>query len=69
MPYFRTFLTQVSRVVGFIAVRLSIGMDGSVTAVESLCDTLVSDPADRQGPIGVDSDGRTVYDDGAEDIR
>ena len=61
---------DVSRVVGFLALRLSVsGVDGSVTAMESLCDTLVADPGDMQGPIGQDSEGNTVYDDGAEDIR
>ncbi|KAL1503967.1 hypothetical protein AB1Y20_010384 [Prymnesium parvum] len=60
----------VSRVVGFVAVRLGVkAEDGAVASLESLCDTLVADPADRQGPIGEDGEGGVVYDDGAEDIR
>lgn len=57
----------VSRVVGFIAIQLVVsGIDGTVRQVLSLCDTLVADPGDSQGPIGEDDEGNTVYDDGAE---
>lgn len=41
-------------------------MDGRIKSLESLCDTLVADPEDRQGPIGTDSEGNAVLDDGAE---
>lgn len=33
-------------------VRLRVGLNGRVDAVDAICDTLVADPADYQGPIG-----------------
>ena len=50
-------------------MRLSVSAAGAVESVEALCDTLVADPAERQGPIGEDEEGNPVYDDGSEDAR
>lgn len=61
--------SDVSSVTGFLAVRIEIARDGSVADIRALGDTLVADPSDNQGPLGVDEDGETVYDDACGDVR
>ena len=39
---------ELARVVGFLGVRVTVESDGSVAAVDALCDTLVADPAEQR---------------------
>jgi len=47
---------EVGRVVGFVALRLSVNSDGSVASVEALCDTLRSDNSEFTFPV-LDEEG------------
>ena len=60
---------EVGRVIGYLAVRLTVKPDGAVARVDALADTLVADPADVQGVIAEDDDGEPVYEDACADVR
>ena len=59
----------ISRVSGFIAVRLAIDTDGRVASADALCDTLVADPAEYRGVIAETDEGDDVYEDACADLR
>jgi hypothetical protein len=61
--------SEIGRVVGYLALRLDIAPDGTVDRIDAVCDTLQADPADYQGVIGEDSEGRPVMEDATADIR
>ena len=59
----------VSRVTGFLAARIEVNADGTVARVDALCDTLVADPAEYQGAIAEDDEGRDILEDACADVR
>jgi len=67
-PIIETLGGDIGRTLGYLAIQLDI-VDGSVTDVTAVADTLVADPEDFRGVIGVDGDGRDVYEDACSDVR
>jgi hypothetical protein len=61
--------SEIGRVIGFLSVRLTINPDGSVDAIDAVCDTLREDPADSSGVVGYDEEGREVVEDSTADVR
>mmetsp|Transcript_9081 Transcript_9081/g.13950 ORF Transcript_9081/g.13950 Transcript_9081/m.13950 type:complete len:296 (-) Transcript_9081:3259-4146(-) len=61
--------SEIGRVTGFLAVRLSILQDGTVVGMSAVCDTLREDPSDSVGVVGYDEEDREVIEDSAADIR
>ena len=61
--------SEIGRVIGFLSVRLTIDPDGSVGAIDAVCDTLREDPADVSGVVGYDEEGREVMEDSTADVR
>lgn len=61
---------DVGRVLGYLAIRLEISsIDGSVEQTYAVCDTLVADPLDYRGIIGVDLSGNVVTEDAPSDVK
>jgi hypothetical protein len=61
--------SEVSRVVGFLSVRIGVNADGNVSSLDALCDTLVADPAEHQGFVGEDMEGNAIIEDACADVR
>lgn len=60
---------EIGRVIGYLAVRMDVGTDGSVEDVRAVCDTLRADPEDFRGVIGYDEADRPVMEDAVADVR
>ena len=60
---------EIGRVVGYLAVRVEVDADGSVSNVLAVCDTLRADPEDFRGVIGYDEADRPVMEDAVADVR
>lgn len=60
---------EIGRVVGYLAVHMDVGTDGSVEDVRAVCDTLRADPEDFRGVIGYDESDRPVMEDAVADVR
>mmetsp|Transcript_67670 Transcript_67670/g.100316 ORF Transcript_67670/g.100316 Transcript_67670/m.100316 type:complete len:135 (+) Transcript_67670:3-407(+) len=60
---------EIGRVLGYLAIRINISPDGSVDSIQSVCDTLVADPADYRGVIGYDEDDNEVFEDACVDLK
>lgn len=61
--------TDIGRVIGYLAVRLDIEIDGAVSHVRATCDTIVADMDDFRGVIGYDEADRPIMEDAAADVR
>jgi hypothetical protein len=60
---------EVGRVMGYLAVRIQVDMDGEVQDVVSVCDTLQADWDDFRGIIGYDEEDRPIMEDAVSDVR
>eukprot|EP00535_Pseudo-nitzschia_heimii_P000951 CAMPEP_0197185660 /NCGR_PEP_ID=MMETSP1423-20130617/12385_1 /TAXON_ID=476441 /ORGANISM="Pseudo-nitzschia heimii, Strain UNC1101" /LENGTH=439 /DNA_ID=CAMNT_0042636785 /DNA_START=122 /DNA_END=1441 /DNA_ORIENTATION=+ len=60
---------EIGRVVGYLAARVEIDVDGCVDSVCAVCDTIQADVEDFRGIIGYDEADRPVMEDAAGDIR
>ena len=60
---------EIGRVIGYLAVRVEVDTDGSISNVFAVCDTLRPDPDDFRGVIGYDEADRPVMEDAVADVR
>ena len=59
----------IGRVMGYLAVRLNVTPEGTVSNVVAVCDTLQADRDDYKGIIGYDESNRPVMEDSTSDVR
>ena len=60
---------EIGRVVGYLAARVEIDINGCVDSVSAVCDTIQADVEDFRGIIGYDEADRPVMEDAVGDIR
>jgi hypothetical protein len=60
---------DIGRVMGYLAVRISVTADGSVGEVSAVCDTLQADLDDFRGIIGYNQADEPIAEDAVADIR
>ena len=60
---------DIGRIMGYLAVKLVVDVDGDVEDVLAVCDTLQADPEDFRGIIGYDEADNPVYEDAVSDVR
>jgi len=60
---------EIGRVVGYLAVRVTIDRWGCVEDVVAVCDTMQADMEDFRGTIGYNEEDQAVMEDAVSDVR